>query len=278
MHQKVVPGDKVKNKASFHNALVDLVNKKEVAPKPQALPKDLYFDGCFSAMTGDSEAAIIDPFEIVTLKGDTSPPPVSTDALAWCLKNPPIAIVEKLTAPYTQPSYHHNTSPIIGVTQEPLRPGQYPGKVRLLGSTWVKLSNDQYTDIVTYGSTHLTFIPGQGVRGAKRGPIRIIEACLLNSQKYAKAFLTDYTVNTILAISHITTGIPAQVGTTPGYANCELVWLHPQTKEWTPLGINRTIYNIAETAVAAGVRIQAKVESYSGEFVVDYEECPGVES
>lgn len=277
-HQKVVPGDKWKPKASLHNALVDLLNKRNEAPKPQPLPKELFYDGCLDAVTGDSEAAIIDPFKIVVQANSMLSSPVTATPLEYCLKNKPYIQVEEPTAPYTYPTYYENTSPWLGIAQEPLRPGMYPGKVKLLGSSWLKLDDTQYDDIVTYGQTHLNFIPGEGIRGATRGPIRILEPVLLNSEKYAKVWMCDYTVTSIVAIAHTTTGIPAMEGTTPGYASCELVWLHPRTKGWTPLGVNRTIYNIVESPVEPGAIIQAKVESYSGAFVVDFENCPVPES
>ena len=272
--QKVVPGDKWKPKASFHNALVELVNKRDEALKPQPLPKELFYDGCVDATSTGSGASIINPFELVVQANSVLSAPVTATPMEYCLKNKPYVYVEKPTAPYTYPTYYENTSPFLGITQSPIRPGSLPGKVRLLGSSWLKLTTDQYDDIVTYGQTHLNFIPGQGIRGATRGPIRILEPVVLNSEKWAKVFMCDYTVTSIVAISHTTTGIPPMVGTTPGSASCELVWLDPRTKGWTPLGVNRTIYNIAEEAVEANTIIQAKVESYSGAFVVDFEICP----
>lgn len=277
-YQKVVPGDKVRNKASFHNKLVELVNKREAAPAPPPIPKSFYHDGCIDAISTGSGASIIDPFQLVVQANSVLSAPITATPLEYCLKNRPYIYVEKPTAPYTYPTYYENTSPFIGITQSPIRPGSHPGKVMALGSSWLKLTTDQYDDVVTYGQTHLNFIPGQGIRGATRGPVRILEPVVLNSEKWAKVYISDYTVTSIVAIAHLTTGIPAMVGTTPGYAACELVWLHPRTKGWTPLGVNRTIYNIVEEAVAPGAVIQAKVESYSGAFVVDFEACPVPES
>lgn len=277
-YQKVVPGDRVRNKASFHNALVELVNKREAAEKPQPIAKDLLFDGCLDAVSTGSDAPIIGPFEIVMQANALVSSPVTADPYTYCLKNKPYVQVQKPTAPYTYPTYYENTAPWIGITQQPIRPGSFPGKVRLLGPSWVALNETQHTDIVTYGQTHLNFVPGQGVRGALRGPIRILEVVAFSSVNFAKVFLTDYTISSIVAISHTINGIPAMVGTTPGSSSCELVWLDCRTKGWTPLGVYRQIYNIAEEAVAPNTVIQAKLDSYSGTFVVDYEICPGPES
>ena len=68
-------------------------------------------------------------------------------------------------------------------------------------------------------------------------------------------------------------GIPARSGTTPGSAECELYFINTSGELAKHSHLKEDVYNLSESAVAAGVYIQVKRDSLSGKLLCDYEDC-----
>ncbi len=254
-YKKKTPGDPLRIRAAWYNAVTDLVNKQAVPPPP--FRQDDLYVGCLRCFIGTSDPNI-EPFTLVSW-GQSVPP--TFRGMDYMLANSPIVEVTKDLTWYGP----------LGITQTPVKnAGKTLGYVKTHGVSWVKVPTDAYNDI-SAGYTHINIYPGgTSVRGSMAGPIRVISK---GESPYLQVEIQSYKPPTLLVYSP-RLGIPARSGTTPGSASCELVFLFPQTNIITYSGASETIYNMADSAVEGNTLLQAKIDGFSGQYVVDWEECP----
>jgi hypothetical protein len=67
-------------------------------------------------------------------------------------------------------------------------------------------------------------------------------------------------------------GIPERIGSIPGAASCSVYGIDGSGNLYDTTE-DIAVYNLATTAVAANVYGQAKKESWTGKWVIDYEQC-----